>query len=79
MPLGAEGPHRGEGSGGRRDPQRGTGGKPRWGSRGLSPRKQNEFDVLTLPKIAFPHRNSNKLHFLKRTVLLMTIHLFFCK
>lgn len=43
----------------------------------LGAAEQNEFDVLTVPKIAFPHRNSNKLHFLKRTVLLMTIHLFY--
>ena len=30
--------------------------------------KQNEFDLLTLTKIAFPQRNFNKSHFLKRTL-----------
>ena len=57
-----------EGSGGRPGPHRGAGAEPRWGSRGRSPWKQNEFDLLTLTKIAFPQRNFNKSHFLKRTL-----------
>ena len=49
--------------------------EPCWGSRGQSPQKQSELNILTLPKIAFPQRNSSKSHFLKRTVLLMTSQL----
>ena len=71
MAMGAGGPPTGEGFGGRRGPQRDTRAEPRWGSRGQSPRKQNEFNVLILSKIAFPQGHSNKSHFVKRTVLLM--------
>ena len=53
---------------GRLGPQWGTGAEPRWGSRGRSPQKRNEFDLLTFTKIAFPQRNFNKSHFLKRTL-----------
>lgn len=49
----------------------GYGGRALLGVQGQSPRKQNEFNLLTLPKIAFPQRNPNKSHFLKRTVLLI--------
>ena len=69
--MGAGSLSTGEVFGGWRGPGRGTGAEPRWGSRGQSPRKQNKFNLLTLPKIAFPQRNSNRSHFLKRTVLLM--------
>ena len=41
------------------------------------PRKQNELNISTLPKIACPQRNFNKSHFLKRTVLLMINQLFY--
>lgn len=75
--MGAGGPPTGEGSGGRWGPQQGTGAEPCWGSRGQSLRKQNEFNVLALPNIAFPQRNSSNSHFLKRTVLLMIDQLFY--
>ena len=44
----------GKGSGAAEGPQQGTGPEARWGSRGRSPRKQNEFDLFTLTKSAFP-------------------------
>ena len=58
----------GEGSGGCWGPQQGTGAERHWGSRGKSPQKENEFNVLTLPRIAFLQRNSSKSRFLKRIV-----------
>jgi len=57
MALGAGDPYTGEGSGGADAPQRGTGAEPPWALRGQRPQKRNEFNILTLPKIAFPQRN----------------------
>ena len=56
-----------DGYGGRRLPHR----RGIWGGLTLT-----EFNVSTLPKIAFPQRNF-KSHFLKRTVLLMVNQLFY--
>ena len=57
--MGAGGPPRGEGSGGRLGPQRGTGPAPHWGSRGRSTRKQNGFEVFALAEIGSPEINAN--------------------